>query len=174
MFGLSVKDLSTWIMITRCNSPGPLCTICLPSHPAPSSHVVAPLAQVASVPTWHRCLGHPGVDFLSKLSHDSSVICSRRTHDLCYACQLGCHAHMPFVSSHSHADKFFDLIHYDLWTSLIGSISSYQYYLVILDYHSHFVWTFPLHVNSDIFSILSKNRLCLHTVWPHQQSHLVR
>jgi hypothetical protein len=102
-FGLFVKDLSTWNVITRCNSSGPLYTMCLPLHPAPSSHVVAPLAQVASASTWHQRLGHPSVDVLSKLSHDSSVICSRRTHDLCHVCQLNRHTRMPFVSSNSRA-----------------------------------------------------------------------
>jgi hypothetical protein len=109
----------------------------------------------------------------AKLSHDSSVICSRRTHDICHACQLGRHTRLPFVSSNSRADKNFDLLHYDMWTSLIVSISSYKYYLVILDDRSHFVWNFPLHVKSDSFSTLSKNRLCLHTVWSHHQSRPV-
>jgi hypothetical protein len=126
--------------------------MCLPLHPAPSPHVYAPSALVASAFTWHRHLGHPSVDVLSKLSHDSSVIYSRRTHDLCHACQLGHHTRLPFVSSNSCADNNFDLIHYDLWTSHIVSISDNKYYLVILDDHSQFVWTFPLHVKSDTFS----------------------
>jgi hypothetical protein len=98
-------------VITRCNSSESLYTMCLPSHLAPSSHVAAPLALVASASTWHRRLGHPGVNILSKLSHDSSVICSRCTHDLCHAYQLGHHTHLHFVSSNSHADNNFDLIH---------------------------------------------------------------
>jgi hypothetical protein len=154
-FGLSVKDLSTWNMITRCNSLGPLYTMRLPSHPAHSSVVSAPSALVASMSTWYRHLGHPSVDVLSKLSHDSSVICSRCTHDLCHACQLGRHIRLPFLSSNTRADNNFDLIHYDLWTSLVVSVSSYKYYLVILDDHSHFVWTFPLRVKSNTFSTLS-------------------
>jgi hypothetical protein len=110
----------------------------LSSHPAPSSHVDATLALVASASTWHRHLGHPSVDVLSKLSNDSRVIFSRCTHDLCQACQLGRHTHMPFVSSTSRADNNFDLIHHDLWTSPIISISGYKYYLVNLDDCSHF------------------------------------
>jgi hypothetical protein len=43
-----------------------------------------------------------------------------------------------------------------MWTSTIVSISSYKYYLAILDDHSHFVWTLPLHAKSDTFSTLSK------------------
>jgi hypothetical protein len=90
-----------------------------------------------------------------KLSNASSVVCSRRTHDLCHACQLGRHTHIPFVSSASRADNNFDLIHSDLWTSPIVNISMCKYYLFILDDHSHFVWTFLLRVKSDIFPTLS-------------------
>jgi hypothetical protein len=138
-FGLSVNDLSTWNVITRCNSSWPLYMMRLPSHPTPSLLASTPSVLVASTSTWHRCLSHPGVDVLSKLSHDSSVICFRRTHDLSHACHLGRHIHLPFVSSNSRADNNFDLIHCDLWTSPIVSVSSYKYYLVILDDHSHFV-----------------------------------
>jgi hypothetical protein len=49
----------------------------------------------------------------------------------------------------------FQLIHCDLWTSPITSISSYKYYLVILDDYSHYLWTFPLRLKSDTFSTLS-------------------
>jgi hypothetical protein len=101
LFGLSVKDLSKQNVITRCS--GPLYMMCLPSHPAPSPPVSTPSALVALASTWHRCLGHPSVDVLSKLSHDSSVVCSRRTHDLCHACQLGRHIRVPFVSSNSRS-----------------------------------------------------------------------
>jgi hypothetical protein len=153
-FGLSVKDLSTRNVLTRCNSSGPLYTMRLPSRSAPSPCAAPAAALVASASTWHRRLGHPGVDGLSKLSSDSSVICSRRSHDFCQACQLGRHTRMPFISSTSHADNNFDLIHCDLWTSPVVSVSGYRYYLVILDDCSHFVWTFPLRVKSNTFSIL--------------------
>jgi hypothetical protein len=156
-FGLSVKNLSTRNVINMCNSSGPLYTMHLPSHPAPSSLASAPSALVASASTWHQPLGHPGVDVLPKLSHDSSVVCSRLIHDLYHACQLGRHIRLPFVSSNSRVDNNFDLIHCDLWTSPVVSVFGYQYYLVILDDHSHFVWTFPLHVKSHTFSTLSKN-----------------
>jgi hypothetical protein len=162
-FSLSMKDLSTWNMITKCNSLGSLYTMHLPSHPAPSSPTSSLSALVASTSTCHRRLNHPGVDVLSKVSHDSSVICSRRCHDLCHACKLGHHIRLPFVSSNSHADDNFDLIHCDLWTSPVVSVSGYKYYLVILDDHSHFVWTFPLHIKFDTFFTLSKKFACVST-----------
>jgi hypothetical protein len=152
-----VKDLSTRNVITRCNSSGPLYTIRLPSHPAPSP-MYAPSALVASTSTWHRCLGHPGVDVMSKLSHDSSVISSKRSHNLCHTCQVGRHICIPFVSSNSYVDNIFVLLHYDIWTSPVVSVSGYKYYLVILDDYSHFVWTF------DTFFTLSKKSL----MFPHK------
>jgi hypothetical protein len=125
----------------------------LPSCSAPSPCTAPAAALAASASTWYRRLKHPDVDALSKLSSDSSVVCSRHTHDFCHACQLGCHTRMPFVSSTSRTDNIFDLIHCDMRTSPIVSISSYTYYQVILDDHSHFVWTFPLQVKSDTFSL---------------------
>jgi hypothetical protein len=154
-FDLSVKDLSTRNMITRCDSSGPLYTMRLPSRSTPSSSVTAPTALVASASTWHHRLGHPGVDTMSKLSNSSNIICSRSTNDLFHACQLGYHTHMPFVSSAFRADNNFELIHCELWTSPIINISGCKYYLVILDDHSHFVWTFSLRVKSDTFPTLS-------------------
>jgi hypothetical protein len=82
LFCLSVKDLSTRNVITRCNSSEPLYMMHMPSHPTSSSHVATTLAVVASAFTWHRHLDHLGVDVVLKLSHDSSVIFSRHTHDL--------------------------------------------------------------------------------------------
>jgi transposase InsO family protein len=49
----------------------------------------------------------------------------------------------------------FQLLHCDLWTSPITSVSGYKYYLVILDDYSHYLWTFPLRLKSDTFSTLS-------------------
>jgi hypothetical protein len=172
-FGLYMKDLSTRNMITRCDSSGPLYIMRLPSCSTPSSSVAAPIALVASASTWHRRLGHPGVDTMSKLSNASSIICSGRTHDLCHAYQLGHHTHITFASSASCADNNFDLIYCDLSTSPIISISRCKYYLVILDDHSDFVWTFSLHVKLDTFPTLSKKILCFYAVWPHHQSRPV-
>jgi hypothetical protein len=152
-----LNDLSTKNMITRHDSLGPLYTMHLPSRSTPSSFVAAPTALVALASTWHHRLGHPSVDTISKLSNAYSIICSRHTQDLCHACQLGRHTRIPFLSSTSHADNNFDLIHCDLWTSPIVSIFGCKYYLVILDDHSHFVWNFPLCIKSDTFTTLSKN-----------------
>jgi HJR/Mrr/RecB family endonuclease len=53
-------------------------------------------------------------------------------------------------------DNNFDLMHCDMSTSPVVSVSGYKYYLVILDVHSHFVWTFHLRIKSETFFTLSK------------------
>jgi hypothetical protein len=155
-FGLSVKDLTTRSVIARYDSPGPLYTIPLRASAtsAPATQPYA-LAATTSPSTWHRRLGHFGSDFLSMLSRTSVITCPRASdHSLCHACQLGRHVRLPFPSS-SKAVRPFDLIHCDLWTSPVMSISGYKYYLVILDDCTHYSWTFPLRLKSDTFSTLS-------------------
>jgi hypothetical protein len=123
----------------------------LPSRPAAAT----PMSLVASTSTWHHRLSHLGVDILSMLSNNSSVLCSKRTQDFCHACQLGCHTRMPFISSSSCVKNNFDLIHSDLWTSPIVSVSSYKYDLIIFHDCSHFVRTLHWWLKSNTFITLS-------------------
>jgi hypothetical protein len=60
------------------------------------------------------------------------------------ASSLNRHTRMSFASSTSRTNNIFDLIHCDLWTSPVVSVSGHKYYLVIIDDRSYFVWTFSL------------------------------
>jgi hypothetical protein len=146
-FGLSVKDLTTRNVIARSNSTSPLYTLRLPSSTA-SSHTSS-----CDMSTWHRRLSHPGPDALSSLSRSSLISCTS-TNDFCHSCQLSKHTRLPFSSS-SRAEKAFDLLHLDLWTSPVISVSGSKYYLVILDDFTHYLWIFLLKQKSDTFTTLS-------------------
>jgi hypothetical protein len=156
-----MKDLTTKNVIVRSNSTDPLHTMCLPGSLTPSSSDVATLAAVphaltvVAPTTWHRRLGHPGPDTLSSLSQSSFIQCTSKKHDFCHACQLDKHTRLPFCSSSHHAEHPFDLIHLDLWTSPVVSVSGSKYYLVILDDFTHYLWTFPLKLKFDTFTTLS-------------------
>jgi hypothetical protein len=156
-FGLSVKDLATRHVLARYDSTGPLYTLPLPTMTAPTSRVVPyALAAAASSTSWHRLLGHPGLDVLSKLSSNSAITCPPgRDDSLYYACQLDQHVRLPFPSSFSRSVQPFDLIHCDLWTSPVLSVSGYKYYLVILNDCTQYSWTFPLRQKFDTFPTLS-------------------
>jgi hypothetical protein len=160
-FDLSVKDLTTKNVIIRSNSTGPLYTMRLPGSLTSSFSVVAALATVphaltvVAPTTWHRRLGHLGPDVLSSLSRSSFIQCTSKKHDFCHACQLGKHTRLPFYSSSRRAEHPFDLIHLNLWTSPIVSVSGSKYYLIILDDFTHYLWTFLLKLKSDTFTTLS-------------------
>jgi hypothetical protein len=151
-FDLSVKDLATRNVIIRSNSSGLVYTLRL------STRISSPqaLTALASTSTWHCRLSHPGHDIISKLSSTTAIQCNKSHSDtLCHACQLGHNTRMPFHSSSSHTDRPSELIHCDLWTLPILSISGYKYYLVVLDDFTHYLWTFPLRLKYDTFTTLS-------------------
>jgi hypothetical protein len=151
-FGLFVKDLQTRNVIVRCNSFGQLYPL-FPSADTSTPQAFLADAQLSTV--WHHRLSHLSDQAISTLACNSTISCNKFDHSpFCHACQLGHHTHLPFSTSSSRASQNFDLIHCDLWTSPVSSISSYKYYLVILDDCSHFVWMFPLKF-LDTFSTLN-------------------
>jgi hypothetical protein len=157
LFGLFVKDLANRRVLAKYDSIGPLYTLPLPTSNTPTLCAVPyALAAVASSATWHRRLGHPGPDVLSKLSSSLAITCPHgRDNSLYHAYQLGRHDQLTFPSSSSRAIQPFTLVHYDLWTCPVPSVSSYKYYLAILDDCTHYSWTFPLRQKSDTFPTLS-------------------
>lgn len=150
-FGLSVKDLQTKAVLHRCDSSGDL----YPFLPTSTSTTARALVAALET-TWHRRLGHPGVQVFSTLRSNKAISVAPNSHDtsLCHACQLGRHVRLPFSTSMSRTTKPFELIHCDLWTSPVMSISGYKYYLVCLDDFTHYLWTFPLTLKSDTFNTL--------------------
>lgn len=147
-----MKDLQTESVILRYDSTGDLYPI-LPMAP-PVQHALA--APSCSEATWHRRLGHPGHQALSRLATSDAILFNKNKCDtsLCHACRLGRHVRLPFYSSLSRASKAFDLIHCDLWTSPMPSISGFKYYLVCLDDYTHFLRTFPLKLKSNTFATI--------------------
>lgn len=64
LFGVSVKYLYSRNVIVRCNSSGPLYTLRLPAVPPTTPCVLVAVTAT----TWHRRLGHPGANVLSKIA----------------------------------------------------------------------------------------------------------
>ena len=71
---------------------------------------------------------------------------------LCHACQLGKHVRLPFYHLESVVESIFDIVHSDVWTYPVTSISGIKYYVMFLDHFSQFLWVYPLHYTSDAFS----------------------
>ena len=150
MFGFSVKDSRTRMVLRRCDSPGDL----YPVHSTPSTSA-APVALATGVDLWHARLGHPNPTTLRHMFRSFSFTCNKIADHSCHACRLGKHTRLPFRASSHVASYPFELIHSDVWTSPVASNTGYIYYLVILDDFSHYVWTFPLRRKSDTLATLA-------------------
>ncbi|GKA15331.1 ribonuclease H-like domain-containing protein [Tanacetum coccineum] len=141
-FGFSVKDFMTRRVLLRCDSTGDLYPVTPPS--------LIPHVFLVSQHTWHRRLGHPGSEVLRRLVSNNFISCNKEKPPvLCHACQLGKHTRLPFVSSNIAVTSCFDIIHSDVWTSPIPSLSGFKYYVLFLDHYSQFVWVYPLLNKSD-------------------------
>ncbi|GKE62005.1 ribonuclease H-like domain-containing protein [Tanacetum coccineum] len=144
-FGFSVKDFLTCQVLLRCDSIGDLYLVTAPS-PIPHAFLV-------SQHMWHQCLGHPGGEVLLRLVSSNFILYNKEKHPvLCYACQLGKYVRLLFVSSSTVISSCFDIIHSDVWTSPILSLSDFKYYVLFLDHYYQFVWVYPLVNKFDVMS----------------------
>ncbi|KAJ9553498.1 hypothetical protein OSB04_017543, partial [Centaurea solstitialis] len=149
-FGFSIKDLNTGQLLHRADSNGDLYPVL--QSPQPSAPSATAFVAVSPI-VWHRRLGHPGVSTFSFLKSRNFISCSNTLLPTCHACQLGKHCRLSFSHSTTKTSKVFELVHSDLWTSPISSLSGYKYYILFLDDFSHFLWVFPLRVKSDVFKV---------------------
>ncbi|GKC18445.1 ribonuclease H-like domain-containing protein [Tanacetum coccineum] len=86
--------------------------------------VLFPHAFLVSQHTWHQRLGHPGGEELRRLVSSNFISYNKeKPLVLCHACQLGKHVRVPFVNSSTASSSCFDIIHSDVWTSPILSLS---------------------------------------------------
>nr|GEW53933.1 ribonuclease H-like domain-containing protein [Tanacetum cinerariifolium] len=128
-FGFSMKDFITRRVLLRYDSTGDLYPLMKPS--------TIPHAFLTSQYTWHQRLGHPGSEVLRRLVSSDSISCNKeKLPVLCHACQLGKHVKLPFVSSSSSVTSCFNIVHLDLWTFPVLSLSGFQYYVLFLYHYS--------------------------------------
>ncbi|GJT44895.1 ribonuclease H-like domain-containing protein [Tanacetum coccineum] len=115
-FGFSVKDFLTRHILLRCDNSGDLYPVTKPSY------VPSALLSVSPA-TWHQRLGHPDAEVIWSLISCNFISCNEENSShICYACQLGKHAKLLFVSSDTRVSSSFDIIHSDIWTSPIVNV----------------------------------------------------
>lgn len=157
-WGFCVKDLKTGTLRHISPSSGPL-------YPFPAvlgssfSAVRAPLVVGdKSVSLWHACLGNPGPAVLNLLRLTNSInCCSHALHSFqCTSCFTCKNVNLPFPVRVSVTSRPFQLIHSDVWTSSVPSLSGYRYYVIFIDDFSRYVWLFPLVCKSDVFICFQK------------------
>jgi hypothetical protein len=162
-FGFSIKDPRTRRVILHCNSHGELYTLL-----AAAPSIAAQCNLATSSTLWHRLLGHPGPIAITTLQHLSAIPRSKTNNSLCHACQLGKHTRLPFNKSTSSTSSPFELVHCDVWTSPVMSISGFKFYLVMVEDFTHFSWTFPLRHKSHVHRHIVEFVEYAHTQFGHR------
>lgn len=142
--GFSIKDRRTKAVILRSDSTGDLYPLKLPSSSSTQCFTAL------SADLWHQRLGHPGTESFRHLLRSYNFSCNKDLTHTCHACRTGKHVRLPFSTSQHSTTEPFAIIHCDVWTSPIASFTGLQYYLVLLDDYTHFVWTFPLRHKSEV------------------------
>jgi hypothetical protein len=126
--------------------------------------LVALLGIKTSSLIWHFRLGHPSHDIVSRVVKDfklpvlNSVLDSNKM-ILCDSCQLGKAKKQPFTASNRQTLTPLSLIHTDIWTSPITSISGYKYYVIFIDDYSRYTWLYPLKAKSEVYECFVKFKL---------------
>nr|GEU70096.1 ribonuclease H-like domain-containing protein [Tanacetum cinerariifolium] len=117
--GFSIKDFLTRRVLLRCDSTGDIYPVTAPSP--------IPYAFLVSQHTWHQRLGDPWGEVLRSLVSSNFISCNKeKPLVLCYAYQLRKHVRLSFVSSDTVISSCFDIIHSDVWTSLILSLLAFN------------------------------------------------
>nr|GEV75453.1 ribonuclease H-like domain-containing protein [Tanacetum cinerariifolium] len=126
--GFSVKDFMTRRVLLRCDSTSDLYPV--------TKHFPIPHVFLTGQYTWNQLLGHPRSEVQRRLLSSNSISCNKeKPLVLCHACQLGKHVRLPFFSSSTLVMSCFDVVHSDMWTYPILSLSGFNtmsYFRIII------------------------------------------
>ncbi|KAK2375797.1 putative mitochondrial protein [Trifolium repens] len=111
-----------------------------------------PSANNACIPDsalWHFRLGHLSSSRLALLQSHFPFI-HNNPNSVCDICHFAKHRKLPFVHSYHKANKFFDLIHFDIWGPIsIKSVHHHSYFLTAVDDYSRYTWIILMKTKSE-------------------------
>jgi hypothetical protein len=100
---------------------------------------------------WHFRLGHPSFEVVHRVIMEKQLTVtsfSFNKNSICISCQMGKSKKLPFYCSSHVSVSPLEIIHLDIWTSPVPSVSSFKYYVVFIDDFSRFSWIYPIHLKS--------------------------
>ena len=166
-----VKDMQTGEILLQ----GPCEAGLYPMHlkQISSKHcrnLVAFIGVKTSLSTWHNRLGHPAYSVIQQLLRNShlSVSSSQKQDNLCEPCQLAKSKKLPFPNSNRISQFPLQLIHSDVWTSPVQSLSGCRFYVLFVDDFSRFTWLFPLKHKSEVFVCFLKYKCLVENLLSHK------
>ena len=110
---------------------------------------------------WHHRLGHPSESIFCYLhSHQHLPVSGPIDKSQVYeSCQLGKSKQLPFSESSRVSTSPLELIHSDVWTSPVPSMSGCRFYVIFVDDFNRFTWLYPIINKSEVFNYFVKFKL---------------
>jgi hypothetical protein len=141
------------------------------AHSMPS-HSASAAASSISYETWHKCLGHLGLDRLSRLAKENLVdalaVELPTQSPLCVSCLNGKQKHFPFSHTGTRCSELLELVHSDLHGPLpVSTQSGYKYWISFIDDMSRFRRVYLLRKKSEAFDTFK-----LYHAWAEKQTGL--
>jgi Integrase core domain/GAG-pre-integrase domain len=98
---------------------------------------------------WHCRMGHPSDRVLNKMLHLSNLNSS-----CCEFYNFSKQTKLPFSLSNDKFDKYFQLIHSDVWgPSPIESYDNFKYFIIFIVDFSRAIWLYLLNSKIEVFPI---------------------
>jgi transposase InsO family protein len=119
-----------------------------------------------SLSMWHYRLGHSSFNNVSRIikAHSLPTLNENSNKNVfCDSCQLGKSKRLPFSASTRISIAPLELIHTDLWTSPIPSISGCKYYIIFVDDFTRYLWLYPLHHKYEAYETFAKFKILVET-----------
>jgi len=110
---------------------------------------------------WHQRLGHPSISIFQQIlkNHCLPLTGSLDRTRVCESCQLGKSKQLPFFDSTRTSTRPLELVHSDVWTSHVASLSGCKFYVLFVDDYSRFTWLYPILNKSDVYQSFVKFKL---------------
>ena len=119
-----------------------------------ASSFLATTTSRASLTTWHKRLCHlhnRSLKILQSSDQVHGLVVSDKTLCSCNSCLVGKARRLPFPRSRNRATEKLGLVHADLITFNVGSLSGCRYGLLLIDDYSRMGWFYPLGRKSDTY-----------------------
>jgi len=97
----------------------------------------------------HCRLGHISFDIMSRMFPNETCKVDKRKL-LCDACEFGKHTRTSYVSKGLRSVSPFTLIHSDVWTSPVVSVSGMKYFVTFIDCYSRMTWLYLIRHKSEV------------------------
>ncbi|MFS7926745.1 putative RNA-directed DNA polymerase [Helianthus anomalus] len=142
-----VKDLRTGARLLRGENYLDVYYANLPSSPQINA------VSTTSPLDWHHKLGHPSVRILKKIAKCLGLQFNLLNFH-CNSCSVNkCHKD-PFGMNSFTTTKPLQLIYSDIWGPVEKSIDGFIYYVIFVDYHTKYIWLYPMKQKSDVIVTL--------------------